>query len=186
VEVIPMTRQQRFEALAGDVAEPVLRFALRRTTDRQTAEDVLSETLLVAWRRLEDIPAGAELPWCYSVARKQLANAVRSERRRNNLVARIIRLDPPAITAPAADGGDPAVHGALAQLPAEQQELLRLSAWEGLTPADIAVVLGISANAVHIRLHRARRRLGDVLAAQNGKDGWDGGQRQSGRGGRHA
>ncbi len=77
-----MTRQQRFEALAGDVAEPVLRYA-RRRADAHTAEEVLAETLLVAWRRLDEIPAGGELPWCFAVARHHLANAARSAPRRN-------------------------------------------------------------------------------------------------------
>jgi len=52
----------------------------------------------------------------------------------------------------------------IACLRSDEQELLRLWAWEDLTPAEIAVVLGITPNAVSIRLHRARGRLADVLA----------------------
>jgi RNA polymerase sigma-70 factor (ECF subfamily) len=47
----------------------------------------------------------------------------------------------------------------LDRMSAEDQELLRLALWEGLTPSEMAVVLGITDNAVYIRLHRARQRF---------------------------
>ena len=68
-----VSREERFEALAHEVVEPVRRF-LRRRTDADTAEDALAETLLVCWRRLEEVPEPA-LPWVYGVARLALANA---------------------------------------------------------------------------------------------------------------
>jgi RNA polymerase sigma factor (sigma-70 family) len=51
------------------------------------------------------------------------------------------------------------LRASLESLPARDQELLTLSAWEGLTPDQIAVVTGLSANVVRVRLHRARSRL---------------------------
>ena len=44
------------------------------------------------------------------------------------------------------------------------REVLRLFAWEQLTTAEIAVVLGVSANAAGVRLHRAKERLRNALA----------------------
>ena len=154
-------RAERFEVLAAEVAPAVLRYAMRRT-DPQTAEDVLAETLLVAWRRLDDVPEGSELPWCYGVARRQLANAERSARRQRSLVARIVRLERPQ-AATLDEPPDPVLHAAMAKLRADDQELLRLWAWEDLTPPQIAEVLGTTANAVSIRLHRARGRLARLL-----------------------
>lgn len=58
------------------------------------------------------------------------------------------------------------VHRALSRLDAEDQELLRLLEWDGLDRAEIATVLGISRNAVRVRLHRARRRFANALAAE--------------------
>ena len=77
----------RFEALAAEVAEPVRRFLARRT-DPDTADDVLAETLLVCWRRLDQVPDPA-LPWVYGVARNCLANEQRSGRRQWRLAAKI-------------------------------------------------------------------------------------------------
>lgn len=162
-------RRARFEELAGEVAERIRAYALRRT-DADTAQDVLADTLLVLWRRLEDVPEGAELPWCYAVARNCLANAERSARRQRGLVARIVRFDPPREVV-AEDAPDPAVHSALSRLSPEDRELVRLWAWEDLAPREIAVVLGTTANAVSIRLHRARRRLAAELGVADGADG---------------
>lgn len=165
----------RFEALAQRVGDPLRRYLTRRC-DPATAEDVLADTLLVLWRRLDEVPGEAELPWCYAVARNCLANAERAARRRRGLVERIVRLQPPAEVA-REDLPDPAVHRALARLPATDREVLRLSAWEDLEPREIAEVLGITSNAASIRLHRARRRLADLLTAGR-QDGQGPGHRQ--------
>ena len=61
----------------------------------------------------------------------------------------------------------------MARLSADDRELLRLTAWEQLTRDEIATVLGCSANAVAIRLHRARRRLERLLAPGTSLPGAD-------------
>src|SRR5918997_1686778 len=88
---------RRFEALFHANYPSVLAYALRRA-DRQVAEDVVSETFAVAWRRLGDVPSD-ELPWLYGVARRTLANQRRSERRRSALIAKL-RHEAPTAAAP--------------------------------------------------------------------------------------
>ena len=153
-------RRARFEDLAALVYEPLQRFTLRRT-DRQTAEDVVADVMLILWRRLDDVPAGAELAWSYSVARRQLANAFRARARRARLAA---RLGAEPVMASAGDGPlDAEVHQALAGLGERDAEVLMLWAWESLQPREIGAVLGISPNAAAVRLHKAQRRLGEIL-----------------------
>jgi len=83
---------------------------------------------------------------------------------------RLARLDPPrAAIDDSQDFPDAALHRALASLASNDRELLRLWAWEELRPTEIAVVLDTTANAVNIRLHRARRRLAALLEADTGK-----------------
>ncbi|MEO9323008.1 sigma-70 family RNA polymerase sigma factor [Nocardioides sp. C4-1] len=155
-------RRERFEAIAADVVDPLRRFLVRRT-DAATADDVLADVLLVCWRRVDDVPADP-LPWAYGVARRCLANHERGQRRQRRVAGRVATLDPPAETVPAADDdAGAAVRDALATLPERDAELLRLWAWEQLTPAEIAVVLDITANAASIRLHRARAKLRAAL-----------------------
>jgi RNA polymerase sigma-70 factor, ECF subfamily len=154
-------RRERFEALVPALVDPLRRFLARRT-DPATADDVLAETLLVCWRRLDDVP-DEPLPWAYGVARNCLANATRGVRRQERLAARIAVVDPPAATAGPGEGGDPDLAEAIGALREEDAELLRLWAWEQLTPAEIAAVLDVTPNAVSIRLHRAREKLREEL-----------------------
>jgi RNA polymerase sigma-70 factor (ECF subfamily) len=150
-------RRQRFEEIAPALIEPLRRFLARRT-DPATADDVLSETLLVCWRRLAELP-DEPLPWAYAVARNCLANAQRSARRQDRLAARISAVDPPRETVPGPGETDDALTEAMARLRPDDAELLRLWAWEQLAPGEIATVLEISPNAASIRLHRAREKL---------------------------
>ncbi|MEV0634456.1 hypothetical protein AB0I77_05675 [Streptomyces sp. NPDC050619] len=96
-------REVRFEALARAVAEPLNRYLVRRA-DADAVDDILAETMLVLWRRLEDVPGLGEgppvdadevLPWCYGVARGCLSNARRAQGRRLRLVERLTRTAPP-------------------------------------------------------------------------------------------
>lgn len=142
----------------------VLAYALRRTLTEADAEDAASETFAVAWRRSADAPADP-LPWLYAICRRVLANQRRSGSRRLALRLRLARAEPPPSQRLGEDEG-PAIT-ALAHLRPDDQELLRLVAWEDLSHAQIADSLGISVNAVAIRLHRARRRFAAVLGADD-------------------
>ena len=171
------SRRDHFEEVAPSLIEPLRRFLARRT-DPATAEDVLAETLLVCWRRVDDLPE-QPLPWAYGVARNCLRNAERSVRREQRLTARIATVDPPPVSTPATDAStddaaDDELAIALASLRPEDAELLRLWAWEQLTPADIATVLGVTANAASIRLHRARQRLRSRLRKSEAGSGHEG------------
>lgn len=160
-EAHPDEARERFEALAAEVVEPVRRFLARRT-DADTADDVLAETLLVCWRRLDQVPEPA-LPWVYGVARNCLSNAERGARRQRRLAVRITALDPPPEVEGEREPPDERVTAALAAMRTDDAELLRLWAWEQLGPSEIAEVLGISANAASIRLHRARGKFVEEL-----------------------
>ena len=151
-------RRERFERVFGLAYEPIQRYVRRRGAGSET-DDIVAEALTVVWRRLGDVPEGLEIPWCLGVARRCLANQRRSVKRRNNLVRRIA--SQPDLPAPG--DGDPDLSAALARLDEDRREILRLWAWEGFGPGEIATVLGISANAASIRLHRARRDLADAL-----------------------
>ena len=171
------TRETRFATLTDEVGGPVRRYASRRVPQHQV-DDVVADVFLVLWRRLEDIPEGDPLPWAYGVARNCVANARRSTRRREDLLDKVTRLDPPRQYDPPEPYDD--VHRALAQLGDLDRELVSLWAWEGLPPRDIAASLGMTANAVSIRLTRAKQRLAELLR----KDADPSGQKPDERKGR--
>lgn len=156
----PASRRE-FRALFETYYGQVHAYARRRTTQPADADDVVAETFTVAWRRLGEMPE-EPLPWLYGVARRVLANQRRGRNRFLGLIERL-RREPQDMETPG-DVGEP-VRVALARLKPADQEVLRLSAWEGLSHAQIGQVLGITANAAAIRVHRARRQLGAELAA---------------------
>jgi len=164
----PDERRRRFETIYTVNCGPILGYALRRTGNGDDAADVVAETFLTAWRRLDDVPSGDEARlWLYGVARRVLANHHRGERRKTELADRLradlaVTYQPPEYTGPLAD-----IAAALASLAETDRELLALVAWEGLGHAEIASVLHCSRNAVRIRLHRARSRFAAALSGQH-------------------
>jgi RNA polymerase sigma factor (sigma-70 family) len=154
------TTEQRFVDLAQRVGDPVRRYVARRVAASEV-DDVMADVFLVLWRRLDDIPAEAPLPWAYGVARNCLHNSRRANRRNLELIDKVTRLDRPRHYAPTEAYDD--LHDALARLSDLDRELLQLWAWEGLGPQEIAVALDLTPNAVSIRLTRARQKLRDLL-----------------------
>ena len=153
-----------FDELFAAHGPAVLAYALRRTATPPDAEDAVSETFMVAWRRLREVPAAeGALPWLYGVCRRVLANQRRGDRRRWRLVDKVGRRAN-AVASPDLPEPGPALD-ALARLRSDDQELLRLVAWEQLTHAEIGAVLGITVNAVAIRLYRARQRFEQAFRA---------------------
>jgi RNA polymerase sigma-70 factor (ECF subfamily) len=158
--------QSRFEELYRAHAGNVLAYALRRTT-AAAADDVVAEVFLVAWRRLDDVPDD-RLPWLLGVARRVLANRRRGEGRTAALRERIA-FDLRASDDPRAEV-DGRVIQALARLRERDRELLMLIAWDGLTNAEAAQILGVRKGTVAVRLHRARQQFAEALAAEDANE----------------
>jgi RNA polymerase sigma factor (sigma-70 family) len=162
------SQAQRFEALWEQLSPRVMAYALRHV-DRDTAQDVVSETFLVAWRRPDAVPDDP-LPWLLVVARNSIANQRRSLHRQGRLATALERLREVAEPASAADvlAVDRAnVLAVLAALTVKEREALLLTAWDGLSPEQAATVAGCSARTFHVRLFRARRRLNANLDADD-------------------
>jgi RNA polymerase sigma-70 factor (ECF subfamily) len=156
-------RRAVFERLFAEHYWAVRAYVLRRAPS-SAMEDVVAETFLVAWRRLDSV-SGDPLPWLFGVARRLLANQHRAERRRRALTARLQSLAPRhglGWEAPVEMSVDLAA--AMAVLSAREREALLLVAWEGLDPGRAAQAAGCSAAAFRVRLHRARQRFADHLA----------------------
>lgn len=141
----------------------------RRRVPAEEAADVVSETFLTAWRRLDILPEDSA-PWLFGVARKVVANHRRSLRRREALRTRA-RDDASRRLHLAPDPADQvearmAIRSALRRLPERDREALMLVAWDGLDAASAAAAMGSTPSALAVRLHRARQRLGRELAKE--------------------
>jgi RNA polymerase sigma factor (sigma-70 family) len=154
-----LTREERFNLLHERHFEAIRRYAFRRSP--ALADDIVSETFLVAWRRFEDVPDDAR-PWLFGVARNVRLNLQRSSRRQDAVAERLIG-ELPASAETEADALGDAVEAALSTLSERDREILLLDAWEGLNRREIAAVLRCSVANVSVRLHRARARFEHAL-----------------------
>lgn len=152
--------RERFERLVERFGPQLLGYLLRRADQPADAADLLADVLLVAWRRLDDVPRDDEMAggWLFGVARRTLANSRRGKRRHHALAIRLKAeletLQPATETIESAG-----VRDALARLRQADRELLTLIAWDGLTPEQAAAATATRPATLRKRLQRARERF---------------------------
>jgi RNA polymerase sigma factor (sigma-70 family) len=162
-------RDTRFERLYRDHLDALLGYALCRAAP-QVAKEAVAETFFIAWRRLDEVPEQPRA-WLIGVTRRTLADQYRAASRSAALRERLA--DEQAVKrAYAPDPADAVserefVLAALSRVSPSDQDLLMLIAWDGLKPAEAATVLGCSRATIAVRLHRARRRFREALAAED-------------------
>jgi len=157
---------QRFELLYRENRTQLLGYFLRRVGDPQDAADLLAHVFLIAWQRRDSLPpADEQRLWLYGTARNVLANHRRKRSRELSLADELgnaLAMRGGFVNhAESGIGGE--IRAVLQRLPEQDRELLMLSGWDGLTPAEIAVVLGRQPATVRVALHRARARLTALL-----------------------
>jgi RNA polymerase sigma-70 factor (ECF subfamily) len=118
--------------------------------------------MLLLWQQPERIPKGSEVGWSIGVCRKVLANMRRKRLRRESLLGRFVTQLLPVAPAPVISR-EPEITAALSALPERDREALLLAVWDELPAREVGKVLGISANAAAIRIHRAKRRMRELL-----------------------
>jgi RNA polymerase sigma factor (sigma-70 family) len=158
--------EDRFARLVREHTPAVGNYLRRRLYPLTASDldDLVEETMIVVWRRLDSVPDDAELPWMLGVARNVLRNARRSKNRRSSFEA---KLSPPKNEASAEDSviADTSVRDALAGLSADEREIVLLHAWDGLDTHALSVYFSISTNAAAVRLSRAQSRFRELLSA---------------------
>ncbi len=161
-----MDAASRFRALFDEAYPALRRYAHHRGLSWADADDLVAEVLTIAWRRLDAVPLDDPIPWLFAVSRNVWRNHTRSMRRHTRMLD---RLPPPAAQLPDEpdDGSEVArVRAAFISLEDADREVLALVAWDELTSEQLAAALECSPGAARVRLHRARSRLADALAAE--------------------
>jgi RNA polymerase sigma-70 factor, ECF subfamily len=133
-----------------------------RRVGADAADEIAAETFLIVWRRSDAVP-GEPLPWLYGVARNVVLRHHETTRRQTRAREAAERERPAPVCSDAA--GDPAVWKAWNRLRPADREVLALIAWEELSVAEAARVLGCPAPQFSLRLFRARRRLERLLTS---------------------
>jgi RNA polymerase sigma-70 factor (ECF subfamily) len=159
--LMPIDRQSlAFATLYEQRYGAIHAFASRRA-GADAADEIAAETFLIAWRRWEAVPE-EPLPWLYGVARNVLLRHHEAARRQNLAGEAARRERQPTPVHPDVTG-DPGLWAAWERLRPADREVLALIAWEELSVAEAAGVLGCPAAQFSVRLFRARRRLERLL-----------------------
>ncbi|MEN8655870.1 sigma-70 family RNA polymerase sigma factor [Streptomyces sp. 21So2-11] len=158
-----MNEGQRYTAMYRRHYDAIETYVARRAQPGSVT-DVVADVFLTAWRRFHELPADRQLPWLYGVARRTLANDRRSQQRRSSL-SELLAAQPAVALDGHADDVIAAADFARAfdELNLNDQEVLRLTVWENLEPAEVAKVLNCGTAAARVRLHRARKRFAKLL-----------------------
>lgn len=137
---------------------------LERRAGADDAPDLLGETMVVAWRRVRELPHDDERArmWLFGIARGTLLNHARGQRRRWALADRIRVHVRESVTAPPADEGAD-VRDAIDRLEPDLAELVRLVHWERMSLSGAAELIGIPASTARGRYQRAKEQLRTAL-----------------------
>ena len=155
----------RLRAQLRTTGPSLLNYFERRLDVRDDAADLLAETMLQAWRRVNDMPQdepSQERAWLYGIAAHVLANDRRAKNRRRRLA---LRLWAHIATEPATLQSDElfAVRDAVSRLQEPERELVILVHWDGLSLAEAATVLHLNPSTARGRYAAARKQLREAL-----------------------
>jgi RNA polymerase sigma-70 factor (ECF subfamily) len=164
----------RFRRIYEEHYADIRSYCLRRLSVEE-ANDAAAEIFIVAWRKIDKVPRGAEARlWLFAVARNIVAHQHRSRSQTHRLRSKLertavrSRAGSPAEDVVVRRSQDQAVIEALDLLKPDERELVRLKMWEELNHAEIGEVFGISAHAVDMRMQRVGKRLARLLSATKG------------------
>lgn len=167
--VVEIDDDTRFDAIFEAHHAEILRYCARRLGGAD-GEDAAAEVFAIAWRRLDEMPEDeGRRSWLFGVAHRVVSNNFRSRARRSRLAGRLAGNDRGVgrdVTSVVAETEPILI--ALASLKPNDQEILRMVAWDGLTRGEIAGIMGIRENSVDQRIFRARARLRRRLDDRNG------------------
>jgi RNA polymerase sigma factor (sigma-70 family) len=151
-------QRARFIALYECNYDLIYTYLHRRLAHADVA-DLVAEVFMVAWRRLDRVPPAPEdRLWLYAVGSRVARSHARGLRRRRRLGVRLQAEPREPVTNPQVEVFMQ-VRAAVERLPVKDREAVRLVLWEQLSHEQAGRVLGCSANAVAVRLHRAKKRL---------------------------
>jgi len=161
---------QRFRRLFDTHSTGIERYCLRRLGSNSAA-DAAAEVMLIAWRRIDEVPAGdAAKLWLYGVARNVVLGAQRSQRRRLRLDAKVVSVGTTTAESPETqlvrNAEDRELLEAMSLLRARDREILELRLWDELSRDEVAQLLEISKAGVDKRFQRALQRLRRSLEAR--------------------
>jgi RNA polymerase sigma factor (sigma-70 family) len=155
--VARLLSRDEFEVLYRATAPELFGYVRRRTPS--DAEDIVAEVFATAWRRRADLPAASlRRAWLFGTARNVMLAESRRVASDAEAVAQVATA-PTSVERTPEDARAEIVTAALSRLTPRDREVIELTEWERLSPAELAVALGVRPGTARVRLHRARQAL---------------------------
>lgn len=156
-------RREDAERLLTETAPDLLAYFRRRVADPEDAADLVNDTVVAAWRAVTRIPRDQEQArmWLFGVARNTLRHHGRTRARRDALTTRLALSLNPDVWQDDAEGIE--VRAAIAMLPEELAELIRLVHWDGFSLEQAAILTRTRPSTVRTRHARAKQLLKAAL-----------------------
>ncbi|MFK0003640.1 RNA polymerase sigma factor [Paenarthrobacter sp. NPDC090522] len=158
---VESAREKHFLAAHAACHDKVYKYFRRRTEGASTAEDLCAEVFRIAWEKTRQDQELSVLV-VFGIARNVLRNHHRSDLRSRNLTQHLELQRTHML-----GSDDEGVREALDRLKPDEREVLLLTYWDGFTSAEVAELLQLTATAVRMRLHRARKELSRLLQADH-------------------
>ena len=136
--------------------------------NRSDAEDILQRTSLVMWQKWDQFdPRYGFLPWARGIALNEVRNFLRrSERKNVHLSDAVISMLADHVEVEPDTDRVAALEHCLRSLESRQRELLEKCYLESAGAKLVAETMGISTDAIYMRLHRIRRALVKCIERQ--------------------
>lgn len=153
---------RRLSSVLAETTSSLLAY-LQRRVGADDAPDLLIEAMVIAWRRIAELPSEPERArmWLFGIARGTLRNYERGKRRREALAYRIRQSATAMVSPPADEGAE--VRDALSRIDPDLAELVRLIHWDRFSIAEAAEVLQMPASTARSRYAAAKEALRDAL-----------------------
>lgn len=172
-----MSKNTHFEVVYKNLAVPLTKFVIKRVSgDSQATEEVLSATMIAAWRGWNTFRhKSSYFTWLCRIALNKIADYYHDQvNSRSAIIVPLID----AITQKDEKSLSPeeglaladlrkSVNGCLNLLPTEKRRLLWFRYWKDMSYGEISKIMGISERAVEGQLYRAKEKFASAWAAKN-------------------
>lgn len=160
--------EDAFRELHDFMGRPVFLFAMNRLRDADKAQEIVSDTMYEVWKNPGRFRGESRFStWVFGIARNKILHAWRDaepiHEDLDNVAQLLVSNEPDGFAALAETERRRGVRRCMERLPAEQRDCLHLVFYEGMTLAEVAVVLSVAENTVKTRMFHARQKIKHCL-----------------------